>query len=39
MQTTLVNKRKVVAKFPRSVLKRKNRAKEGGAPRLRVKKE
>ncbi len=39
MQTTLVNKRKVVAKFPRSVLKRKNRAKEGGAPRLRAKKE
>jgi len=39
MQTTLENRKKVVADFPRSVIKRKNKVKEGGALGLGVKKE
>jgi hypothetical protein len=35
----LENRRKVAAKSPRSVLKRKNKAKEGRTSRLGVKKE
>jgi hypothetical protein len=35
----LENKTKAATKFPRSVLKRKNLAEEGGTSRLRVKKE
>ncbi len=38
MQSTLKNKNKVVANFPRSALKRKNIV-EGGALGLRVKRE
>jgi hypothetical protein len=39
MQTTLENKKKVVADFPRNVLKRKNEVEEGGASSLGVKRE
>jgi hypothetical protein len=39
MQTTLENRRKAITKFPRSALKRKNKAKEGRASGLRTKKE
>jgi hypothetical protein len=39
METTLKNKNKVIADFPRSVLKRKNRVEEGGASGLGVKRE
>jgi hypothetical protein len=39
MQTTLENRKKVVADSPRSVLKRKNRVEEGGASCLGVKRE
>ncbi len=31
MQTTLENRKKAIAKSPKSVLKKKNRAEEGGA--------
>jgi hypothetical protein len=39
MQTTLENKKKVVANFPRSALKRKNKIEEGRALSLGVKRE
>ncbi len=39
MQTTLENKKKVVAYSPRSALKRKNRIEGGGASGSRVKRE
>jgi hypothetical protein len=39
MQVALENIRKVVAKFPRSVLKRKGRVEEGGTLGLGAKKE
>jgi hypothetical protein len=39
MQTTLENRKKALAKFPRIVLKRKNKAKVGEALGLRAKKE
>jgi hypothetical protein len=39
MQTTLENKKKATTKYPRSVLKKKNKAKEGGASSLGVKRE
>jgi hypothetical protein len=37
MQATLDNKRKVVAKFPKNFLKRKNRIEKSGTSRLGVK--
>jgi hypothetical protein len=39
MQTTLENRKKVVAKSPINVFKRKNRAEKGGASSSGVKKE
>ncbi len=39
MQTTLKNRKKVVADFPRGALKRKNRVEEGGVSGSGVKKE
>jgi hypothetical protein len=39
MQTTLENKKKVVAYSPRSAFKRENRVEGGGASSLRVKRE
>ncbi len=39
MQTTLKNRKKVVADFPRNALKRKNRVEEGGASSSGVKRE
>jgi hypothetical protein len=39
MHATLENIRKVATKFPRSVLKRKNKVEEGGTLGSRVKKE
>jgi hypothetical protein len=39
MQVALENRRKATTESPRNVIKRNNRAKEGGASRLRVKKE
>jgi hypothetical protein len=39
MKTTLENKKKVVAKSPRSVFKRKNKVEEGGASSSKVKRE
>jgi hypothetical protein len=39
MKTTLENKKKVVAKSPRSVFKRKNRVEERGASSSKVKRE
>ncbi len=39
MQTTLENRKKVIAKSPRNAFKKKNIAKEGGASGLGVKRE
>jgi hypothetical protein len=39
MQATFKNRKKIAAKSPRSVLKKKNRIEEGGALGSRVKKE
>jgi hypothetical protein len=39
MQVTLEYRNKVVAKFPRSALKKKNKIEEGGALGSRVKKK
>jgi len=39
METSLENRKKVVIESPRNVFKRKNKVKEGGASRSRVKKK
>ncbi len=39
MQTTIDNRKKVLVKFPRSVLKRMNKTKESGTLGLGVNKE
>ncbi len=39
MQTTLENRKKATTKSPRSALKRKNKAEEGGALGLGIKRE
>ncbi len=39
MQTTLKNKKKAIANSPRKALKRKNKAEEGGASGLGMKRE
>jgi septal ring factor EnvC (AmiA/AmiB activator) len=39
MQATLENRKKVVAEFPKSALKRKNKVEEGGVLGSRVKRE
>jgi hypothetical protein len=39
MQTTLENRRKATTKSPKNAFKRNNRVEEGGASKLRIKKE